>query len=297
MGPASAQEQRGVVTSLSHENADLHKLHTENAAARRYPEEIAYLEMKRLQLKVEFHMLQKEMQIGSIAQHRFPIHSREACIHPNLRVSDVSFFTANRSVADDNIVIHKQLGKACRVNCKDNGEPIYLKNPQNTLKANLRCIGGQPIYLMKMANKNASYGGGGSARWCNGKEKNALLDLKASLKGFQGLLSSWNNFSRKYGLTGDISPSLVQLIHLEYLDLHGNDFGGAVIPEFIGTLENLRHLDLSSAGFGGKIPSELGNLSKLSYLDISFPNYSFGSINYVDNLRWLSQLSSLFTLT
>ncbi|KAK3128338.1 hypothetical protein QOZ80_6BG0460240 [Eleusine coracana subsp. coracana] len=158
---------------------------------------------------------------------------------------------------------------------------------------------------------------------CNGKEKDALLDLKVSLKDPQGLLSSWRglnccnwygvtcnnktghvikldlhnyNFSSKYDLTGDISPSLVHLIHLQYLDLHGNDFSGAVIPEFIGTLTNLRHLDLSGAGFGGKIPSELGNLSKLSYLDISFPNYSFGSINYVDNLRWLSQLSSLIYL-
>ncbi|GJN20427.1 hypothetical protein PR202_gb07804 [Eleusine coracana subsp. coracana] len=33
------------------------------------PGEIAYLERKRLQLKVEFHMLEKDLHIGSIAQH------------------------------------------------------------------------------------------------------------------------------------------------------------------------------------------------------------------------------------
>ncbi|GJN06059.1 hypothetical protein PR202_ga23744 [Eleusine coracana subsp. coracana] len=76
-------------------------------------------------------------------------YSREACIQPNLHVSDVSFFTANHSVADDNIVIHKQLGKACRVNCKDNGEPIYLRNPQNVLTEGMRVMGDEICYPAK----------------------------------------------------------------------------------------------------------------------------------------------------
>nr|TKW19474.1 hypothetical protein SEVIR_4G022100v2 [Setaria viridis] len=157
-----------------------------------------------------------------------------------------------------------------------------------------------------------------TASGCIGNERNALFDLKATLKDHQGVLSSWrglnccswygvtcnktghiiklnlrNNESMEYALTGDISPSLVNLTHLEYLDLHGNDFGGGSIPEFIGSFKNLRHLDLSFAGFGGKIPPHLGNLSKLNYLDISIADRIFTSSSSVDNLLWLSGLSSL----
>jgi Leucine-rich repeat (LRR) protein len=102
-----------------------------------------------------------------------------------------------------------------------------------------------------------------------------------------------NNFSKESALTGDISPSLTHLTHLEYLDLRRNDFGGASIPKFIGSLKNLRHLDLHGAGFGRKIPPQLGNLSKLNYLDINFPNYEISSSSSVDSLQWLSGLSSL----
>jgi Leucine-rich repeat (LRR) protein len=172
------------------------------------------------------------------------------------------------------------------------------------------------LLLLLVATKTTT------ASRCIGKERNVLLDLKATFKDPHGLLSSWsglnccswygvtcdnktghirkldlrnNNISDGYALTGAISPSLVHLIHLEYLDLRWNDFAGASIPEFIGSLKNLRHLDLSHAGFGGKIPSQLGNLLKLNHLDISFPNGTFliRSNSSVDNLLWLSRLSSL----
>ncbi|XP_028054751.1 receptor-like protein EIX2 [Camellia sinensis] len=57
--------------------------------------------------------------------------------------------------------------------------------------------------------------------------------------------------------------------HLNYLDLSNNNFEGSHIPEFIGSLSNLRHINLSYAGFGGTVPSQLGNLSKLRSLDLS----------------------------
>ena len=64
-------------------------------------------------------------------------------------------------------------------------------------------------------------------------------------------------------LGGKISPALLELKYLNYLDLSMNNFGGIPIPEFIGSLEKLRYLNLSGASFGGPIPPQLGNLSSL----------------------------------
>ncbi|XWS37920.1 hypothetical protein CRYUN_Cryun19dG0086500 [Craigia yunnanensis] len=55
-------------------------------------------------------------------------------------------------------------------------------------------------------------------------------------------------------LGGTISPSLLDLSYLNYVDLSFNNFNGSNIPEFIGSLRNLRYLDLSYAGFSGPIP-------------------------------------------
>ncbi|KAL7194622.1 hypothetical protein ACSBR1_034950 [Camellia fascicularis] len=89
-------------------------------------------------------------------------------------------------------------------------------------------------------------------------------------------------------LRGNICPFLVELQRLNYLDLRNNNFRGSHIPEFIGSLNNLRHLNLSYAGFGGTVPSQPGNLSKLQSLDLS----PYGGMN-VQNLEWFSHLSSL----
>lgn len=91
-------------------------------------------------------------------------------------------------------------------------------------------------------------------------------------------------------LRGKLSPSLLALSGLEYLDVSWNDLGeGAGIPDFIGTLEKLKYLNLSSAGFSGTIPPQLGNLSRLQYLDLS-NNYE---IMASADISWLSHLQSL----
>ncbi|KAF8378104.1 hypothetical protein HHK36_029440 [Tetracentron sinense] len=95
-------------------------------------------------------------------------------------------------------------------------------------------------------------------------------------------------------LSGKINPSLLLLKHLNYLDLSMINFGGISIPEFIGSLENLKYLNLSNACFAKKIPPHLGNLSHLHYLDLHGQSNvcDFYGI-YADNLKWLSGLSSL----
>ena len=89
---------------------------------------------------------------------------------------------------------------------------------------------------------------------------------------------------------GKINPSLLDLKNLIYLDLSYNNFSGTQIPKFLGSMERLRYLNLSNAGFGGVIPHQLGNLSNLHYLNLEAYNY----YNlYVMNLQWLSGLPLL----
>ncbi|KAF7148058.1 hypothetical protein RHSIM_Rhsim03G0157000 [Rhododendron simsii] len=85
-------------------------------------------------------------------------------------------------------------------------------------------------------------------------------------------------------LGGKLNPSLLDLKHLQYLDLSNNDFKGARIPSFIGSIATLRYLNLSEAGFSGTIPP-LGNVTTMRYLDLG-DNYGL----LCGNLQWLSHL-------
>ncbi|XWS47712.1 hypothetical protein CRYUN_Cryun13aG0007700 [Craigia yunnanensis] len=89
-------------------------------------------------------------------------------------------------------------------------------------------------------------------------------------------------------LSGKIDSSLLDLKHLQYLDLSGNNFGQ--IPGFLGSLQSLRYLNLSTAGFEGLIPPELGNLTNLQYLDL---HDLLAVFLYADNLQWLTSLAQL----
>ncbi|KAL0010031.1 hypothetical protein SO802_005139 [Lithocarpus litseifolius] len=151
------------------------------------------------------------------------------------------------------------------------------------------------------ANSNAT---------CNEKDKQALLSLKRGLTDPLSRLSSWsdqedccrwdrvhcdNKTGRVTELdlsytrsSGEISSSLLELEFLNYLDLRWNNFNCTNIPSFLGSMGSLRHLGLNSANFSGVIPHQLGNLSGLLYL-----NLGGNSDLYADNLRWMSNLSSI----
>ncbi|CAD5193710.1 unnamed protein product [Musa acuminata subsp. malaccensis] len=96
----------------------------------------------------------------------------------------------------------------------------------------------------------------------------------------------------RWALHGGITPSLLSLQHLNHLDLSGNNFEGNRIPEFLGSFRRLTYLNLSSAGFGGRVPDQLGNISTLHQLDLSYNFYSNYDL-HIENIGWISRLTSL----
>ncbi|XP_029128191.1 receptor-like protein EIX2 [Cajanus cajan] len=164
---------------------------------------------------------------------------------------------------------------------------------------------------------------------CIQREREALLQFKASLYDSFGMTSSWTtpdccqwkgircsnltrhiimldlhaDFHVEYAfnyyeisssgsyLSGEIHESLMELQQLNYLNFSFNSFGNTHIPEFLGSLTSLISLDLSSCGFRGKIPTHIGSLSHLKYLNLA-GNSLEGSL-FPLQLGNLSQLQHL----
>ncbi|GFP79533.1 leucine-rich repeat receptor-like serine/threonine-protein kinase at1g17230 [Phtheirospermum japonicum] len=157
---------------------------------------------------------------------------------------------------------------------------------------------------------------------CVEKEREALLRFQEGLIDDYGLLSSWGNETRKREcckwrgvrcsnttghvmalllpgdyeydvyLGGEISSALLDLHHLQDLDLSENDFGGNRFPDFLCSMTQLQHLKLSLSNFSGIVPPQLGNLTNLQTLALAYNNM------WSENLNWLySDLSLLSGLS
>ncbi|CAL4980640.1 unnamed protein product [Urochloa decumbens] len=105
------------------------------------------------------------------------------------------------------------------------------------------------------------------------------------------------NYVSATALSGQISPSLTSLHHLEHIDLSLNNLSEPAgnVPEFLGLLKNLRYLNLSNMALSGRIPPQLGNLSNLHYLDLSV-FYSFdylSTLMYTTDISWIKNLPLL----
>ncbi|KAI9108216.1 hypothetical protein K1719_020699 [Acacia pycnantha] len=151
---------------------------------------------------------------------------------------------------------------------------------------------------------------------CNNVSGHILqLHLRTSYDDY----AEYESFERsRFG--GEIDPSILALSYLSYLDLSGNDFGDMQIPSFLGSMKSLTYLNLSYAGFSGNIPHQIGNLSNLLHLDLGSNHFTgkiphqIGNLSnllylcleggyryddmdeisiYVENLQWMSSLSSL----
>ncbi|PON33858.1 LRR domain containing protein, partial [Parasponia andersonii] len=146
---------------------------------------------------------------------------------------------------------------------------------------------------------------------CIEREKQALLSFKQDLVDPSNKLISWNvseeedcskwdrvlcnNITGHVSelhlndgfLKGKINPSSLNLKHLTHLDMSSNDFGGIIIPSFMGSLVSLRYLNLTRGGFNGMIPYQLGNLSSLRHFELANSIVDDFQL-YVENLHWLS---------
>ncbi|XP_047949630.1 receptor-like protein EIX2 [Salvia hispanica] len=128
---------------------------------------------------------------------------------------------------------------------------------------------------------------------CIESEREALLSFKNGLIN-DGVLSSWRSNEcckwhgvecsnttghvialkcDHFGLGGEVRSSLLELHHLNHLDLSGNQFGSVPIPEFIGSMKQLQHLSLEHSGFHGKFPPQLGNLTNLRSLALGWNGF------------------------
>ncbi|KAL7228315.1 hypothetical protein ACSBR2_007098 [Camellia fascicularis] len=106
------------------------------------------------------------------------------------------------------------------------------------------------------------------------------------------LHSSFNYSSHDYQqLRGKISPSLLELQHLKYLDLNENNFHDDITK--LRNLSNLHHLDLSGNKYLKCENLEwLSHLSLLSHLDLTNVNLSKATdwVQSINNLPLLKEL-------
>ncbi|KAK9664148.1 hypothetical protein RND81_14G022200 [Saponaria officinalis] len=101
--------------------------------------------------------------------------------------------------------------------------------------------------------------------------------------------------SRVSLVSSGVSSALLELKLLTHLDLSGNDFSGSRISEIIGSMTQLRYLNLSSCGFPGRLPPQLGNLTNLLHLDLNML-YTCNRALHGDGLGWASGLLKLQSL-
>ncbi|KAJ0538677.1 putative non-specific serine/threonine protein kinase [Helianthus annuus] len=160
------------------------------------------------------------------------------------------------------------------------------------------CIATERLVLIQLknnlidhANRLSSWVGNDCCSWsgvvCNNITGNVQ---EIRLRGPDDTKDELEEASKQM-LGGTISPSVTKLLQLTYFDLSSNDFGLIPIPDFIGSFQNLRYLNISKSQFSGEIPHQLGNLSTLRILDLHDDPLSVNL--HSKGLKWLMDLKEL----
>ncbi|KAH7841823.1 hypothetical protein Vadar_034716 [Vaccinium darrowii] len=171
------------------------------------------------------------------------------------------------------------------------------------------------VVALLACNKHSSSLASNPKISCIESEKQALLKFKDTVIDDHGVLSSWGsepdkkdcckwwgvkcnhhtghvtvlNLSSSFPLSGKISPSLLELQHLKYLNLSWNNFSGNYSPipnHHLGNVSSLRYLSLA----GNRFLSG-GNLEWLSYFPL-LRHLDLTEVDLSQATNWLELVSS-----
>ncbi|WJX32748.1 hypothetical protein P8452_21037 [Trifolium repens] len=125
---------------------------------------------------------------------------------------------------------------------------------------------------------------------CNGKDLSALLIFKLGLENHSSnTLSSWSNETDCCSWKGVLCHNITRRV--TKLDLHQQYLEGEINLQSLFQIEFLSYLDLSLNGFTSISSSFNQSHDNIQYLDLSFNDDL-----HMDNLNWLSKISSLKSL-
>ena len=158
----------------------------------------------------------------------------------------------------------------------------------------VRCIESERQALLKFKqdlkdplNRLVSWAGDGDCQWVGVVCHNVTGHVhELRLRSFPSVDDSASYDRSRLG--GKINHSLLDLKHLIYLDLSYNDFGGSQTPKFLGSIENLRYLNLSNYDNNLYVMNLqwLFGLPSIQYLEMS-------SVNLTKATYWLQVTNSL----